>query len=98
MLFLPMGASNPTRVQGAFISDEEVIRIVEFIKSQVAVDEVKQDFLENIEQIQNEAQTLEDPLMREVLAYIIETKKVSASLLQRRLELVIIGRHELLKI
>ena len=84
MLFLPMGASNPTRVQGAFISDEEVIRIVEFIKSQVAVDEVKQDFLENIEQIQNEAQTLEDPLMREVLAYIIETKKVSASLLQRR--------------
>ncbi len=84
MLFLPMGASNPTRVQGAFISDEEVIRIVDFIKSQVAVDEVKQDFLENIEQIQNEAQTLEDPLMREVLAYIIETKKVSASLLQRR--------------
>ncbi len=79
-----MGASNPTRVQGAFISDEEVIRIVDFIKSQVAVDEVKQDFLENIEQIQNEAQTLEDPLMREVLAYIIETKKVSASLLQRR--------------
>ncbi len=45
---------------------------------------MKQDFLENIEQIQNEAQTLEDPLMREVLAYIIETKKVSASLLQRR--------------
>lgn len=84
MLFLPMGASNPTRVQGAFISDEEVVRIVEFIKSQIAPEEVRQDFLENIEQIQNEAQTMEDPLMREVLAYILETKKVSASLLQRR--------------
>lgn len=45
---------------------------------------MRQDFLENIEQIQNEAQTMEDPLMREVLAYILETKKVSASLLQRR--------------
>ena len=84
MLFLPMGASNPTRVQGAFISDDEVVRIVEFIKSQVEPEEVKQDFLENIEQVQNEGQMMEDPLMREVLAYIIETKKVSASLLQRR--------------
>lgn len=84
MLFLPMGSSNPTRVQGAFISDEEVVRIVEFIKSQVEHEEIKQDFLENIEQAQNENQVMEDPLMREVLAYIIETKKVSASLLQRR--------------
>lgn len=84
MLFLPMGSSNPTRVQGAFISDEEVVRIVEFIKSQVEHEEIKQDFLENIEQVQNENQVMEDPLMREVLAYIIETKKISASLLQRR--------------
>lgn len=84
MLFLPMGASNPTRVQGAFISDEEVVRIVEFIKSQVEHEEIKQDFLENIEQAQNESQAMDDPLMKEVLAYIVETKKVSASLLQRR--------------
>ena len=84
MLFLPMGASNPTRVQGAFISDEEVVRIVEFIKSQVEHEEIKQDFLENIEQAQNESQAMDDPLMKEVLGYIVETKKVSASLLQRR--------------
>ena len=84
MLFVPMGSSHATRVQGAFISDEEVVRIVEFIKSQVEPEEVKQDFLDNIEQVQNESQMLEDPIMREVLAYIIETKKVSASLLQRR--------------
>lgn len=84
MLFLPMGASNPTRVQGAFISDEEVVRIVDFIKNQIQSEEIKQDFLENIEQSQGEGNVMEDPLMREVLAYIIETKKVSASLLQRR--------------
>lgn len=84
MLFLPMGASNPTRVQGAFISDEEVVRIVEFIKNQVQHEEIKQDFLENLEQGQSESNTMEDPLMREVLSYIIESKKVSASLLQRR--------------
>ncbi|MBQ8993893.1 MAG: DNA translocase FtsK, partial [Turicibacter sp.] len=84
MLFVPMGSSHATRVQGAFISDEEVVRIVEFIKAQVEPEEVKQDFLDNIEQVQNESQMLEDPIMREVLAYIIETKKVSASLLQRR--------------
>ena len=83
MLFVPMGASNPMRVQGAFISDDEVMRIVEFIKGQVQL-EVKQDFLENIEQSQQQEDFLDDPLMREVLAYIFETKKVSASLLQRR--------------
>jgi len=83
MLFLPMGASNPMRVQGAFISDEEVTRVVEFTKAQVQT-EVKQDFLENLERVEQQEDALDDPLMREVLAYIFETKKVSASLLQRR--------------
>ncbi|MGL4336651.1 MAG: DNA translocase FtsK [Turicibacter sp.] len=84
MLFLPMGASNPTRVQGAFISDDEVFRIVNFIKSQVTPDEIKQDFLENIEQSNSEGGALEDPIMKEVLSYIMETQKASASLIQRR--------------
>ena len=83
MLFLPMGSSNPMRVQGAFISDEEVTRVVEFTKAQVQT-EVKQDFLENLERVEKQEESLDDPLMREVLAYIYETKKVSASLLQRR--------------
>ena len=58
-----------TRVQGAFISDEEVVRIVEFIKSQVEPEEVKQDFLDNIEQVQNESQMLEDPSWRSFSLY-----------------------------
>ena len=83
MLFLPMGSSNPVRVQGAFISDEEVARVVEFIKGQVQT-ELKQDFLGNLEQVKEQSESPADPLMKEVLAYIFETKKVSASLLQRR--------------
>ena len=86
MLFLPMGASSPTRIQGAFISDAEVKRVVEFIKGQHQV-EVKHDFLENIEAPAQASDFMEDPLMRDVLAYIFETRKVSASLLQRRFKI-----------
>ncbi|MCL1949192.1 MAG: DNA translocase FtsK [Turicibacter sp.] len=86
MLFLPMGASSPTRIQGAFISDAEVLRIVEFIKNQQQ-SEVKHDFLESIETQENTSDFMDDPLMRDVLAYIFETKKVSASLLQRRFKI-----------
>lgn len=84
MLFLPMGSSNPTRVQCAYISDDEVFRIVDFIKNQFKQEEIKQDFLDNIEQAQTEGSMMDDPLMKEVLSYIMETQKVSASLLQRR--------------
>ena len=86
MLFLPMGASSPVRIQGAFISDSEVKRIVEFIKGQHQL-EVKHDFLENLETVSQDSDFLEDPLMRDVLAYIFETRKVSASLLQRRFKI-----------
>jgi len=86
MLFLPMGASSPTRIQGAFISDAEVKRIVEFIKGQQSI-EVKHDFLENLEATSGATDFMEDPLMRDVLAYIFETRKVSASLLQRRFKI-----------
>ncbi len=86
MLFVPMGANNPTRVQGAFISDEEVNRIVQFTKDQVAQEELKQDFLANIEQLDATAHagSMDDPLMQEVLQYMMDTKKASASLIQRR--------------
>ena len=86
MLFLPMGASSPTRIQGAFISDTEVRRIVEFIKNQQA-GEAGPDFLENLGTVSTGADFMDDPLMRDVLAYIFETKKVSASLLQRRFKI-----------
>ena len=87
MLFLPMGSSNPVRVQGAFISDDEVTRVVEFIKNQVPMAEEKMDFLENLETGASRDDLMEDPLMREVLAFVLETKKASASFLQRRFKI-----------
>ena len=84
MLFVPMGSNHPTRVQGAFISDEEVARIVTYIKDQVVEEDLKQDFLENIEPVETKKESqFEDPLINEVLVYMVEIKKISASLIQR---------------
>jgi len=89
MLLLPMGAPSPVRVQGAFISDEEVARIVEFIKGQATADKVPADFLDDVAASGGEGLALpsDDPLIKEVLAYILESEKVSTSLLQRRFKI-----------
>ena len=88
MLFSPMGAPSPTRVQGAFITDDEVARVVEFIKGQELTGVSEGDFLENIEVSgTNSALPSDDALIRDVLAFAFETQKVSASQLQRRFKI-----------
>lgn len=87
MLFLPMGDSAATRVQGAFITDDEVARVVEFIKGQELVEE-SSDFLESIEVPgNNSALPSDDVLIRDVLAFALEAQKISASMLQRRFKI-----------
>jgi S-DNA-T family DNA segregation ATPase FtsK/SpoIIIE len=87
MLFLPMGDSAPSRVQGAFITDDEVARIVEFIKGQ-ELGETTSDFLESIEMPGNNAALpSDDALIRDVLAFAVEAQKISASMLQRRFKI-----------
>jgi len=88
MLFLPMGSSTPLRVQGAFITDDEVARVVEFIKGQELGDAPEGDFLESIEiPSANSALPSDDALIRDVLAFAFEAQKVSASQLQRRFKI-----------
>lgn len=88
MLFLPMGSPSPTRVQGAFITDDEVARVVEFIKGQDLRVAPKGDFLDNIEVSgTNSALPSDDALIRDVLAFAFEARKVSASQLQRRFKI-----------
>lgn len=86
MLFSPMGAPAPVRVQGAFIADEEVARIVEFIKGQKHNSEISADFLANIDVEQDSKAGLPstDSLIRDVLAFAFENQKISTSMLQRR--------------
>ena len=88
MLFFPMGASKPTRVQGAFVTDKEVEQIVEFIKSN---NEVKYDE-DVLEKIQNAGPNVKeetdagdnDPLLNEVITMVVEIGQASTSLIQRR--------------
>lgn len=86
MLFLPMGENIPIRLQGCFISDDEVKRVVEFtIKQQKAKYDDKMI-------VNDESKTadyggnsdLEDPLYESVLEFAIEQGEISASKIQRR--------------
>ncbi len=93
MLFAPVGAPKPTRLQGAFISDKEVERVVEFIKngSTARYDE---DVLEKIEngKVVNISGNDHDPgdndeLLPRAIEIAVDTGKISASYLQRRLKI-----------
>ncbi|HIT37295.1 MAG TPA: DNA translocase FtsK [Candidatus Onthousia faecipullorum] len=95
MLFLPMGEADPERIQGAFISDDEIKRIIDYtIEQQKA--EYDQSFMnlsgdseKSASQKEDMAQVEEydDPLYNEIVEFVIETQKASASLLQRRFKL-----------
>ncbi|HBI03290.1 MAG TPA: cell division protein FtsK [Paenibacillaceae bacterium] len=83
MLFLPVGAAKPIRVQGCFISDHDVEAVVAYAKEQQAANYDEEMILpgEN-----NDSRSLpEDDLYNEAVALVRDTQTASASLLQRRL-------------
>jgi S-DNA-T family DNA segregation ATPase FtsK/SpoIIIE len=84
MLFVPMGENHPIRIQGAFVSDEEVTKIVDFVINQQKAN--YQMTLDQLEEMQKnfEASDEGDVLYDEVLEFVLESRKASASLLQRR--------------
>lgn len=83
MLFLPMGASKPTRIQGAFVSDKEVEEVVTFVKEQ---QEAKYHEEMIPEEVGEEVQTVvDDELFDQAVQIVAEAQTASASLLQRRL-------------
>ncbi|MEV5110183.1 DNA translocase FtsK [Bacillus sp. LBA3-1-1.1] len=81
MLFIPIGASKPVRVQGAFLSDDEVERVVEYVvaqqKAQYQEDMIPQDVPET-------KQEVEDELYDEAIQLVVEMQTASVSMLQRR--------------
>lgn len=81
MLFLPSGRSKPLRVQGAFLSDDEVTDIVEYITSQM-----KANYEKSImnKPVQKEEVESEDELYPDAKWFVIEEQRASASLLQRQ--------------
>ncbi len=89
MLFLPMGENAPQRIQGNFISEEEINRVVEFtIEQQKAkYDERLLDIDEKEVSNKIEKEEYDDPLYNEIVDYVIKAGKVSASFLQRKYRL-----------
>ncbi len=96
MLYFPSGASKPTRVQGAFVSDEEVEQIVEFIKAngtatynKYILDSIEnggKDANEGKENKGNADETEDDldPFLQEAIDTVVETGQASTSFIQRR--------------
>ena len=90
MLFKPIDENHPVRLQGSFISDEDVERIVTFVKNQAEADyddnfdpgEVSENDMDSGSESEQG-----DPLFEEAKALVIETQKASASMLQRRLSI-----------
>jgi len=88
MLFKPIDENHPVRLQGSFISDDDVERIVNFIKDQADAD--YDESFDPGEVSENEGEFSDgesggDPLFEEAKALVIETQKASASMIQRRL-------------
>lgn len=88
MLFKPIDENHPVRLQGSFISDDDVERIVNFIKTQADAD--YDESFDPGEISENEGEFSDgdaggDPLFEEAKSLVIETQKASASMIQRRL-------------
>ena len=94
MFFLPIGQNTPTRIQGSFITDDEIQRIIDFTKSQQEAQ--YNDLFMKLEKEENEQENNVDMepvdanegnLYDEVKDFVIKSQKASASLLQRKFKI-----------
>ena len=89
MLFNPLGSGKPIRVQGTFISDQEVHDVIEFVKSQVEEAEYSENVMDTIERAntpdcEKGNRDLEDELLPEAIELVVQSQQASVSMLQRR--------------
>ncbi|WP_254871068.1 DNA translocase FtsK [Bacillus sp. Marseille-Q1617] len=83
MLFMPVGASKPTRVQGAFLSDEEVEEVVDFVISQQKAQYQEEMIPDDVPEEAGSGEA-EDELYNDAVQLIAEMQTASVSMLQRR--------------
>ena len=98
MLFYPIGANKPSRVQGAFICDEELSRVIDFIKQQGFPVEYNEEVtnVDLLSERQKETMTVDessgevagenghDALLKDAIRLVLDLGQASASMLQRR--------------
>ena len=96
MLFLPIGVNSPTRIQGSFITDDEIKKIIDFTVEQQKAQ--YDDSLMNLDAVDTSSNSSgladmsgttdeDDPLYNDIVQFVIETQKASASLIQRKFKL-----------
>ena len=92
MLFLPMGENSPVRIQGAFVSEQEIQKVVDYVCEQqkaqydTSLTEMKNDSESHNDGYESD-EDYEDPLYNEIVDYVIQAGKISASLIQRKYRL-----------
>ena len=84
MLFYPVGASKPKRVQGAFISDVEVEKIIKYIKDQSSETAYQSEIVESLENGYKESENEVDELLEQAIEMVVQSGQASISMLQRR--------------
>ena len=95
MLFKPMGENVPQRIQGAYVSEEELQKIVDFVISQqkaiydesLTVERSDSGSTSDINDDYQSEEEYDDPLYNEIVDFAISTGKISASLIQRKYRL-----------
>ena len=95
MLFLPQGENAPTRIQGAWITEEEINRIVNFVCDQQKAQydarfqnlDVQEKTTTGVDANTEVEDEYDDPLYNDIVEFVVKTGKASASLLQRRFKL-----------
>ena len=89
MLFLPMGENVPTRIQGAYVDEEEIQKVVDYVCEQQkavydeSLTEMKNDSSSHNDGYESEDE-YDDPLYTEIVDFAISAGKISASLIQRK--------------
>lgn len=95
MLFLPIGMNSPVRIQGAFITDDEIKRLIDYTVEQQKAQ--YDDSLMNLDSVDTASSNGgsvdaadtndDDPLYNDIVQFVIETQRASASLIQRKFKL-----------
>ena len=94
MLYYPVGESKPLRVQGCFISEEEVEKVISFIKSEQSESRYEEDILDHINKAAeskssggSDGDDDVDELLNEAINIVVEHQQASTSFLQRKLRI-----------
>ena len=86
MLYLPAGQSKPARIQGAFVSDSEMLALIAYLKRQAPPQ--YRDEIENFgkkKESMDELEQEDDPLLEDAVRVVLDTGQASISMVQRRL-------------